>query len=209
MTRLIHETREAWLIAAMKLLGERFFEDKGYTVPPGLSVSCGFPLGKRSAIGQCWDPEVTKDGTTHMFICPSIGLAVSEEPYQAAVLDILLHEMIHAVVGLEEKHGGMFKKLALEFGLEGKMTATYVTPGTPLHAVLEVISEKLGTYPHSRLDKSARKKVREKKGGYLKFNSVDNPEFKIFISPKVYEELGAPFDPWGNEMVELPPEVRK
>ena len=206
--RQIHPNREAWLVEAVNLLDERFFKDKGYVRPPLLSVSCGFPLGKRSAIGQCWTPDVTEDGTIHMFICPSLSAPVSENAVQPAVLDVLLHEMIHAYVGLEEKHGGMFKKLALEFGLEGKMTATYVTPGTVLHTVLEVIAEKLGAYPNSKLDKRAPLKI-AKKGGYLKFQSVSNDKYRVFVSPLAVEEMGIPLDPMGQEMEEVPAKKRK
>lgn len=189
----IHSTREAWLIAAMRLLDHEFFDGSGYELPEKLGISCGFPLGKRSAIGQCWDPTVTQDGTIHMFICPSIG-----EPTR--VLDITLHEMIHAAVGLECGHKGAFKKLALEFGLEGKMTATYVTEGTELHQKLELIAERLGKYPHSPLNKTRPKKLRV--SGSVTMVSPQDPAFHVKMRRKLLEEVGAPYDPWGNEMHE-------
>jgi hypothetical protein len=72
---------------------------------------------------ECWSNLASADNTTEIFICPS-----QSEP--VAVLAILLHELVHAAVGLECGHKGAFKRVALALGLEGKMTATY--PGVKL-----------------------------------------------------------------------------
>lgn len=194
-----HSTRESWLVAAMQLLDKDFFHGNGYTLPEKLSISCGFPRGSKKAIGQCWDPKVTRDGTIHIFICPTQGDGMR-------VLDITLHEMIHACVGLKCKHRGPFKKMAKEFGLEGKMTATFVTSGTPLHARLAHIFTELGEYPHSPL-------VPRSKGGdegegedkpkrKITLISSENPEYKLVIRRSVIEEYGMPKDPWGNDMID-------
>lgn len=204
----LHSTREGWLVAAMQLLDQKFFHANGYTLPDKLSISCGFPRGSKKAIGQCWDPKVTKDGTVHMFICPTIGDGMR-------VLDITLHEMIHASVGLKCKHRGPFKKMAKEFGLEGKMTATFVTAGTELHAKLASIFTELGDYPHSALvsktmgggdegDEDGEDKPKRK----VTLISSQNPDFKLVIRRSVIEEYGMPKDPWGEPMFdpENPPE---
>lgn len=200
----VHSTREGWLVAAMQLLDQKFFHANGYTLPDKLSISCGFPRGSKKAIGQCWDPKVTKDGTVHMFICPTIGEGIR-------VLDITLHEMIHASVGIKCKHRGPFKKLAREFGLEGKLTATFVTPGTELHAKLATILTQLGDYPHSALvnktpdvDEDGEDKPKRK----VTLISSQNPDYKLVIRRSVIEEYGMPKDPWGEPMFdpENPPE---
>ncbi len=49
-----------------------------------------------------------------IFISPALSDSV-------AVLDTLMHELIHAVDDCENKHGPVFKKMALKLGLKGPM----------------------------------------------------------------------------------------
>jgi hypothetical protein len=193
LTRTTHTTREGWLLDAVALIDKAFFDDAGYTMPKKLAVSCGIPYGKASAIGQCWDPKVAADGTTHMFICPSM-----DEPVR--VLDILLHEMIHAAVGIEEGHKGAFRKLVKEFGLMGKVTATYAEPGSECHRRLARIATELGPYPHKAMVKRTNKKEGKGGSGWIRLVSPQEEGYKLVISPKMIEEFGLPYDPWGNEM---------
>lgn len=202
--------REEWLINSVKALEEVFFDGNGYTLPNRIMVSCGFPRGHAKAIGQCWDPKVTKDGTIHIFICPTQGDGMR-------VLDIMLHELIHAAVGLKEGHRGKFKKLALEFGLEGKMTATHVVPGSELHRKLAAILTQLGDYPHATILTKDRPRLgpspsdgdgdgegEEPKGRtkWVVYVSTKEPEFRVTMSPFVIKEFGVPLDPWGEKMVD-------
>lgn len=187
-----HDTREGWLREAVELLRDEFFTDKGYDFPEKWGISCGFPFGSSKAIGQAWSPDVAGDKTHHMFICPSQDVATR-------VLDITLHEMIHIAVGIEEGHKGMFRKLAKEFGLEGKMTATYVTEGTELHNALVLVAEKLGEYPHTTM--VPHRKLAKKTNSWVRYYSTNDDTFKVLVSPKMVEEHGAPRDPWMDEMV--------
>ena len=192
-TKKLHDTREGWLKAAIAELNEEFFASAGYKLPKKLQCSCGFPRGHARAIGQCWDPGVSADGTTHLFICPT-----QAEPMR--VLDILLHELIHAAVGIKEGHKGKFKKVAREFGLEGKLTATTVTEGSELWKRLAKCNQRLGKYPHAAMQKRAPKKGTGG-SGWLRYMSPEEEKYRVVVSPKMIEEHGAPQDPWGNEMI--------
>ncbi|HNQ98372.1 MAG TPA: hypothetical protein PKN52_00150 [Trueperaceae bacterium] len=185
-----HDTREGWLRDALGQLDATFFRERGYTLPEKIQVSCGFPKGHATAIGQCFDPEVAADGAVHIFICPT-----QAEPIR--ILDILLHELIHAAVGIKEGHKGLFRKLAKEFGLAGKMTSTYAEAGSELHKTLEVMAGRLGAYPHAPM-----RKPRKQKGGsgWIRLKSPENERYTVVISPKALDEHGFPMDPWGNEM---------
>ena len=142
-------TREEWLTEAM---GELWAVLGPHTLggvvgkPPAVKVSCGFPLkrkGKGShALGQCWCKSASKGETFEIFVCPT-----QADPVE--VLAILLHEFVHAAVGLECGHKGAFKRVAMLCGLEGKMTAT--VPGEGLRAILVGIAGLLGVYPHREL----------------------------------------------------------
>ena len=200
------DTREGWLVDAVKHIERDIINKQGCHMPEKWGVSCGFPRGSRTATGQCWDPAVSADGTTHIFICPSVD-------DEMEVLGILTHEMIHASVGIEHKHGGRFKKVARGAGLVGKLTATDVEEDTELHMQLTAIAVMLGAYPHAKIHKSGSGRGKgggggegegegKAKGKYMKLVSVSDPEFKVFISPKVLAERGSPMDPDGKTMVE-------
>jgi hypothetical protein len=186
-----HKTREQWLAAASKLLDRHFFDANGYTLPK-YRVSVGFARGSKKAIGQCWTNSVSKDGTHEIFICPTLGDKAER------VLDVLLHELIHACVGIEHGHKKPFRKLVKEFGLEGKMTATYVTENTELWHKLCVLRDRLGEYPHAPMNPGDKKSLRLKK--WFRFKSINEETYKCVIQMDRVEEFGAPVDPWGDQM---------
>ena len=108
-------------------------------------VSCSFPGGpgkKKGVVGQCWSPSSSGDRTTEIFISPVEDRAVE-------VLDTLVHENVHRIVGNKHGHKAPFKRLALKVGLEGKMTSTHA--GEALREKLTELAEELGTYPHAKV----------------------------------------------------------
>lgn len=140
---VLHETREAWLLAAVEAL-RPIFEEVGETIPP-VRVSVGFPGGrgkKNSVIGQCWASVVATDKVSQIFIHPKLA-----DPVR--ILDVLAHEIIHAVDDCKSGHRGRFAKIAKGIGLVAPMTAT--TAGEDLKVRLTEISEALGAFPHAAL----------------------------------------------------------
>lgn len=139
-------TREEWLNAAVALIRPYLKEMAQVVVPDTFRVSVGFAGGrgkKGDTIGQCWYPEASEDKSTEMFISPVLG-----DP--SRVLDVLVHEMIHA--GGNRGHRGGFRKAAIAAGLEGKMTATVA--GERLKGIIAGWIEKLGKFPHAALNTS-------------------------------------------------------
>lgn len=193
MNTVMQTTREGWLREAVKRMEERYFIPHDQRMPEKWAVSCGFPYGHARAIGQCWDPGVAGDGTTHMFVCPT-----QTDP--VVVLATLLHEMIHAIVGVKEGHKKPFGVVARRVGLAGKLTATYAEEGSELYEGLKALAEELGPYPHGGLAKRSKNK-RKAMGGWVRLASPNNPDYKVLVSPKKMEEFGAPRDPWGDEML--------
>lgn len=199
---MAYETREKWLGAAVGELAE-LLKEQGVPELPKLQVGCGFAKsgGKLHFIGQCFHPTWTEDGTTQIFICPTLGA----DPVR--LLDVLLHELVHAVAGTKVGHRGRFKELCLALGLKGKMTATYAEPGTPLHDQLTAIAARLGQYPHAVMRRPEQEAKKPGSGGWIKFISRKDHGYFLRLSPKslaLAEALGAsgaPTDPWGEEMV--------
>jgi len=124
------------------------FKAAGAPLPDAFHVSVGFGKGSYAEssiiIGQCWARVCSPDdGLNHIFIGPMV-----DDP--ARVLDILIHELIHAWDDCQNGHSGPFKDVALELGLTGHMTATVAS--TELAAKLATMAGKLGAYPHRKLD---------------------------------------------------------
>lgn len=145
-----HETREAWLIAAIHRLGRLFPE--GTTVPE-VWVSIGFPGGgsAKTRIGECWNGVASSDGQGHIFVSPIVNGATE-------ILAVLAHEIIHAInhANDESGHGKCFSALAKPLGLTGKMTATVAGP--ELVEKLQAIAEELGDFPSGNLSLTVTKK---------------------------------------------------
>lgn len=164
--------REQWLQNAVEKL-KPIFRGHGYEIPE-IQVSVGWPsrnpLGRaKRVLGQCWSGEVSADKKPQLFISPLL-----DDPSEPqGVLATLLHEIIHAVVGCEAKHGPKFAKAAKKMGLEGKPTSTHA--GEDLVIRMKQIAEELGAFPHSKIvpteDKLKKQGTRMRKAvcdcGYL------------------------------------------
>lgn len=145
--------REDWLNRFKDLLKPRF-EDRGHKIPENLRIACGWPSKgatscTRKTLGQCFCPSTSSDNTHEIFISPVLA-----DPLEVSA--VLIHEIIHAVVGVKEGHKGAFKRLAVDLGLEGKMTATHA--GERLNVTLGLMSDKLGPYPHAEISLKSIKK---------------------------------------------------
>jgi len=140
-------TREQWLQNAVTA-HTPLFSAKGYSVP-SCHVSCGFASTdvKRGHIGQCWSTKASADKVNQIFISPALSDSV-------AVLDTPMHELIHAVDDCENKHGPVFKKMALKLGLKGPMRSAGAGPELKLR--LKELAKSLGPYPHSKLSVPAK-----------------------------------------------------
>lgn len=152
--RIIPATREEWLMTAVELL-KGPFAIRGYIIPEKVKVSIGFPSvgarGKR--IGECWSDERSEAGNHEIFISPLLS-----EPMR--ILDILVHELGHACVGVKHAHRAPFKRFCTALNLEGKATATEAGPDCL--AMLKPICEELGTLPHAALAFSVTPEKKQK-----------------------------------------------
>ena len=144
-------TREEWLNAGLNALRPWFEAKAKVKIPEDTRVSVGFPGGgsARKRIGECWARRMSKDGVNEIFISP-----VLQDPVR--MLDVLVHEAVHAVDDCASGHKDAFKQIARAVGLEGKMTATHA--GEELKQELDRIIKTLPALTHGALDLSTRKK---------------------------------------------------
>lgn len=134
--------REEWLMQAVTLCHD-IFSAEGFALPP-VRVSCSFPGGGSSLrrIGECWPRSLSTAGVNEIYISPYL-----DDPVQ--VLDVLVHELVHAVDDCKSKHGKEFKRIATAVGLEGR--ATRASAGENLRQQLTFMAEALGEYPHRKM----------------------------------------------------------
>ena len=186
-------TREEWLVAAIDAL-RPIFAETGETLP-AVRVSVGWPGGrgkKNAVIGQCWKTTTATDKVSQLFVSPVLDDAVR-------VLDVLTHELIHAIDDCQSGHRGRFGKIARAVGLEGKLTATVAGP--ELLVKLTAIAKGLGTYPHAALAGSADGADGPKKQGtrMLKVECPEESGYKVRITRQWLDSYGAPLCPCHNE----------
>jgi len=186
-------TREEWLTAAVAALAPLFAEAGAEL--PAVRVSVGWPGGngrKNSVIGQCWSTAASSDKVAQLFISPVLDDAVR-------VLDVLTHELVHAVDDNKSGHAGAFAKLAKALGLSGKMTATVA--GDELKGKLEAIAEELGEYPHAAIVPSLSG-VKKQTTRMLKVECGSGSGYVVRMTRKWLDEYGTPSCPCHDEPME-------
>lgn len=199
--------RETWLEAALPLL-QNLFTAAGYVMPDKLHVSVGFPStralsAKKQRIGECWNSRVSNDGVHHIFISPVLDDG-------ARVLDVLIHEVIHAVVGTDAGHKKPFKDAMKAVGLEGKATATVASEGLATR-LREMVSDTLGPYPQPKFNAQALQEEKDKKKQTTRLlkatcpsgDSVAGKLYTVRITKLHVEAFGAPICPKCQESMTI------
>jgi len=142
--------RELWLIKATNILRTRW-ASMGVTVPDDVKVTCGFPGGgsPRRRIGECWPRGRSAANVNEVMISP-----VLDRPLD--VLDVLGHELLHAADDCKSGHGAAFTANSKRVGYSGGKHSKIVTPEAV--ALVQVMLEKLGAYPHAKVELTAKKR---------------------------------------------------
>jgi hypothetical protein len=144
----IYRTREEWLVAALWKKLDAHFTAAGFEVPSNIKVTCGWPSRQATArkirrIGECWDSTASADTQFEIFISPLIDDRID-------VIAILLHEVIHATVGLAAGHRAPFSQAAKKLGLMSPWTQIH--PSEELKVEIAGWLNDLGEYPHGKID---------------------------------------------------------
>ena len=138
---------EEWLDNAVSEL-RKYFSIFGYHIPEVL-VSCGHgvdgynPSRKSNNLGFCMKKCFSKDNLNMIYISPAI-----EAPEE--IIDVLAHELIHAIDDCFSMHGETFKDVARTIGLyeRGIRGISEVDYKNCLKKFSE-IANALGRYPRS------------------------------------------------------------
>lgn len=181
-------TREQWLNLALDAT-RTLFAEKGVTVPTDARVSVGFPGGgsARKRIGECWTRKMSSKGINEIFISPVLK-------DQFAMLEVLVHEAIHAADDCASGHKKFFRATAKAVGLEGKMTSTHA--GAELREWILATIAALPALDHGSLDLG--KRVKQK----TLMRKVECPDCGYIVrTTDKWLMLGLPTCCCGGEMV--------
>lgn len=137
-------SRESYLRAATNEL-RAYFAKNGLVIPEKIRFAVAFTSqGKKGKVaGECWHAGASDDGHHEIIIRADFA-----DP--AEVLGILAHELVHAALPPDVKHGKEFREAALRIGLEGQMR--HALPGAVLKERLNELAASLGPFPHGRLN---------------------------------------------------------
>lgn len=182
------KNREAWLTQAVKELQTMFPVLKS---KEPIAISCGWPSRsslstKKQRIGECWYARCSDLKRHELFISP-----ILHDPIQ--VLETVVHELVHPIAGAKAGHRAPFKRIAVDVGLTGPMTAT--TAGPELTKRLNTLSKKLGKYPHGKITASPSLK---KQSTRLLKAECPSCGYVVRITQK-WVDYGLPTCPCGEE----------
>src|SRR5690606_8547736 len=118
---------------------------------------CSWPvknsMGKRVRIGECHCKTISKGGVYQIYISPLLSDSVK-------VIDVLTHEMVHAVAGCEHGHKGLFVTICKMIGLT-KNKPPYAADNDSLLKLFAKWVEEIGEYPHYACTPIQAKKERK------------------------------------------------
>ena len=204
-TTNFHNTREAWLRAAIDEL-RTYFANCGYQLPDKIRCAIGFPsTGRKSnRIGECWHSSTSADEHFEIFMRADLS-----EPEK--VLGVLVHELVHAVVPIDAKHGKLYRAAAVKIGLQGKMI--HALPGILLQKRLDELAATLGPLPHARLNidrgadnRGPADRAKQQRNRHLKAECEEEGcGFIVRVAAKQVKDVGPPHCPKHGAMgVEVP-----
>lgn len=129
--------REEWLTLAAVAL-RPWFAARGYEIPLRLRVGVGALSVSRRTLAVFY-PQADMDGFRHITISPFI-----DDP--ATVVLVVAHELIHAILPVEELHGPRFQAAARAIGLRPPFTTIQAEPELMAH--VQGVVRRIGRYPH-------------------------------------------------------------
>ncbi len=142
------ETREKWLETAIKKLTP-IFTEAGLALPKRIDVLCDRERNLKLfglLRGMCWADLIDYPDSATIWISHFLRSVRGKD----GILAVLIHELVHAAVGIKCGHRKMFKCAIRKVGLvERKDGSDYA--GKKLCTKLKSIADKLGPIPCSEL----------------------------------------------------------
>ena len=172
--------REQWLQRATAKL-RKAWAARGVTVPADVRVTCGFPGGgsPMRRIGECWPRGRSAHGVNEVLINPTVADSLM-------ALDVLGHELLHAVDDCQSGHGTGFSRASRMVGYSGGKRSAIESPEAKKLAAR--IIKSLGAYPHGEV--ALVKKTRNASHGLHKLECGCGNS--VYATAKKLEDFGFP-----------------
>lgn len=133
-------TSEEWLTHAVNALRPHFAM-AGYEIRAVRATVGWTSAGSHgSRIGECWATRACSDGVNTIFINTNLVNSMH-------ILDVLVHELVHAVDDCQHKHSREFARIAKKVGLKGPPWRS-ASADVPLLQLLHSIALDLGHHPY-------------------------------------------------------------
>ncbi len=190
--KIKHETREAWLRAAVPLINERIFKNQFEIVD--YQICCGWCKSSK-ALGETLLPPTGEDVTLDDFYPPTIQIGVNiKDPDE--IIAVLAHEMIHAF-GQVKGHGKAFGVYAGPIGFE-KPYSKFHPSDWLLDNCNDIVNE-LGEWPGKVVIQKKVKKESKPKRGKMFCPSCG---FECKTTSKMIDTYGLPICACGTKLGE-------
>lgn len=182
-------SREQWLKIAAAIITDEIITPVIDIPTPLIRYSLTAPKTGQSkgiVLGECWNRAASTDAHNEIFITANLDDS-------ARILDVLVHEMIHAYDNNQNGHKGPFISLCKLVGLEGgdngrsKNSFTCTIAGAKLKTQLEDIIETIGDIPHAAMDSNLSGKPKQKNRQLLV--SCKRCDFKFRASRKIIDSM--------------------
>lgn len=182
-------SREHWLKIAASIITDEVITPVINIPAPAIRYSLTAPKTghkKGTILGECWNRAASADDHNEIFITSNLDDSLR-------ILDVLLHEMIHAYDNNQHGHGPEFQRLCKMVGLQGgnngrskeSFTSTIASP--ELADDLQDIIDTIGPIPHAAMNTDLSGKPKQKNRQLLvECNSCG---FKFRASQKTIDSI--------------------
>ncbi len=180
----MHETRESWYMAAAAMIEQQVFKPAGYIELPKYRIGCGGSIIKTSKTAAiCCPRENSGDNTYEIFISPRYD-------DRGNILQLIVHELCHVVVGTEARHKKPFIEVMRAVGMIRPWKKAIASE--ELVPVLRSMLGPLGPFPHAPL---VTEKGSGQKGSRLIKTMCPKCGYVARITRKWLTEVGPPLCP--------------
>tara|TARA_R110000764_G_scaffold102665_1_gene188239 strand:- start:178 stop:810 length:633 start_codon:yes stop_codon:yes gene_type:complete len=182
-------TREQWLNIAAQLMIDEIVSPVIRIETPLIRYSLTAPKTaqkKGVILGECWNREASTDNHNEIFITANMDNSLR-------ILDVLLHEIIHAYDNNLSGHKKGFIDMCKLVGLKGgdngrsKESFTCTEPTPQLSYQLKDIILDIGEIPHAKMNSDLSGKTKQKNRQLLV--ACTNCDFKFRASQKMIDSM--------------------
>lgn len=183
------KTREEWLTEVADAMAS-WYDDLGFPLPD-FRITTGFPSSGRRGrdAAEAWSEDGGKSFA--IFIRPD-----QKEPNRVAAA--LARQLAHIAAGERDKHGHLFRHIAISIGLRG--STSEAAPGRLFKELAGPILERAGPLPAAARGPAGQAESKKQSSRLIKV-SCGHCGYVARVSRKWLNQVGAPLCPLHGPML--------